>query len=56
LKEVDADQELVEFLQGQGHSEERAIQIASNHPDAVRADIAKAKQSEAPKKSKADSK
>jgi hypothetical protein len=31
--------ELVEFLIEQGHSEERAQQIAGNHPDAVRADV-----------------
>lgn len=37
-----ADSKLVEFLISQGHSEERAQQIAENHPDAVRADLAKA--------------
>ena len=35
--------DLVEFLKGQGHSEERAAQIAGNHPDAVRADMESAK-------------
>jgi hypothetical protein len=35
--------ELVEFLISQGHSEERAQQIAGNHPDAVRADFEKSK-------------
>jgi len=34
---------LVEFLISQGHSEERAQQIAGNHPDAVRAEMEKAK-------------
>ena len=34
-----ADNELVSFLISQGHSEERAQQIAENHPDAVRADL-----------------
>ena len=34
-----AEQELVEFLISQGHSKERAHQIASNHPDAVRSDL-----------------
>jgi len=34
-----AEQELVEFLKSQGHSDERAQQIASNHPDAERADF-----------------
>jgi len=38
-----ADQELIDFLRAQGHSEERAQQIAGNHPDAVRADMEKAK-------------
>lgn len=35
--------ELIEFLISRGHSEERATQIAGNHPDAVRADMAAAK-------------
>jgi hypothetical protein len=37
------DQELIDFLLAQGHSQERAIQIAGNHPDAVRADLEAAK-------------
>jgi len=37
------DQELVEFLLAQGHSKERAEQIAGNHPDAVRAEFEKLK-------------
>jgi hypothetical protein len=38
-----ADQKLVDYLVAQGHSQERAEQIAGNHPDAVRADMEKAK-------------
>lgn len=34
--------ELINFLVSQGHSDERAKQIAENHPDAVRADMEKA--------------
>ena len=56
VSDVEADKELVEFLESQGHSKERAIQIAANHPDVVRGEMARAKQSEAPKKNKADSK
>lgn len=32
-------QDLIDFLIGHGHSEDRARQIAGNHPDAVRADM-----------------
>jgi len=39
----DDHEDLVEFLISQGHSEERAQQIAGNHPDAVRADLEKSK-------------
>jgi hypothetical protein len=37
------DDDLVSFLISQGHSDERAQQIAGNHPDAVRADMEKQK-------------
>jgi hypothetical protein len=40
---MEIDQELVDYLLAQGHSQERAVQIAGNHPDAVRAEMEKAK-------------
>lgn len=43
---MSADKELVDFLISRGHSEERAEQIAGNHPDAVRADFEQAKAAE----------
>jgi hypothetical protein len=36
-----AEKELVDYLLSQGHSQERAEQIAGNHPDAIRAEMAK---------------
>ena len=39
-------QDLLDFLITQGHSEERAQQIAGNHPGEVREMIAKAKKEE----------
>ena len=39
LEEIARD--LIDFLKSKGHSEERAAQIAGNHPDAVRADMEK---------------
>ena len=36
--------DLIAFLVSQGHSEERALQIAGNHPDAVREMISKTKE------------
>ena len=38
-----AEQELIDFLVAQGHSKERALQIAGNHPEAVRAEFEKLK-------------
>jgi len=40
---MEIDQELVDYLLAQGHSQERAVQIAGNHPDVVRAEMGKAK-------------
>lgn len=37
------EQDLIDFLRGKGHSQERAEQIAGNHPAAVRADLEAAK-------------
>jgi hypothetical protein len=43
----DDHEDLVEFLISQGHSEERAKQIAGNHPDAVRAEMKQPKETAA---------
>lgn len=45
---ADIDQELIDFLLAQGHSQERAVQIAGNHPEEVREMMAKAKAKEEP--------
>jgi len=42
VKEIARD--LIDFLKSKGHSEERAAQIAGNHPDAVRAEMEKEKE------------
>ena len=37
---------LVEWLISRGHSVERAVQIASNHPEAIKAEMAAAQKGE----------